>query len=153
MSTFGTWVDKPWARRLGDVASDVELPDEDIVGPPAKKGLNSLCLSAESDLAAWVQKDDWTPADPLWPSVQEISTYLTAALIIDLLYSDDKHMKKAGEYRTHGLKMVEGLRAAMGAQGDNPAITVTSSNYITKGLYDSVHPGSTSGSDHYLSDF
>jgi hypothetical protein len=153
MSTFGTWVDKPWARRLGDVASEVELPDADVVGPPAKKGLDSLCLSAESDLAAWVQKDDWTSSDALWPSVQEIVTYHTAALIIDLLYSDEKHLNKANEYRMHGLKLVEGLRAAMGAAGDNPAITVIASDYTSKGLYDSVHPGSTSGPQHYLSDF
>jgi hypothetical protein len=153
MSTFGTWVDKPWARRLGDVASDVELPDADVVGPPAKKGLDSLCLSAESDVAAWLQKDDWTPADPLWPSVQEIATYSTAALIIDLLYSDEKHLKKANEYRDHAIKLVEGVKASMGAAGDNPAIVVMSSDYVTKGLYDSTHPGSTSGPQHYLSDF
>jgi hypothetical protein len=151
MATFGTWVDKPWARRLGDVASEVELPDADVVGPPAKKGLNSLSLSAESDLAQWVQKDNWTISDAAWPTVQEIATYLTAAMAIDILYSDDDHLKKAIQYRSHAMSLVDNLKASMGSAGDNPAIFVTASNYVTKGLYDTIHnDGAVS---HYLSDF
>ena len=139
ITTYGTLAD---IRRLGDVVNTTEMDDTTI---------NNLITSNGARIAAITNYSEWTSTDLQWNNILEAGNLLTASSVIKRVFSDDAHLVKAKNYEDEAMRRLQEVNANPGIT-DSPTLFVSSSDYITRGLYRQEHPDSEIV-QHYLSDY